>query len=97
VFRSIDAASINVEQSDPAHPPLQMQIDVGRHLPFALQSFGHAGARTDGAAAAAGAAAAVGAIGSFTAACGLPAADPLLSEMCVGSAVGVTVGSTVGG
>jgi hypothetical protein len=59
-----------VEQSDPVQPPLHTHTDVGMHLPFELQSFGH-DARTDGAAVAASSA-----IGSFTAAVGALAAKP---------------------
>ena len=87
---STAAASINEEQSNPVHPPSHEHTDVGMHLPFELQSFGHA-PRTDGTAVVAGA------IGTFTAAGGVRAAKPLLSEFFqVGSAVGMSLGSTVG-
>jgi hypothetical protein len=59
------------------------------HLPFELQSLGHK-ARTDGAAVAAGAA------GSLTAAGGLLTTASPLSHICVGTAVDLSVGSTVG-
>ena len=89
VLPSKAAASMNVEQSDPVHPPSQTHTDVARHLPFALQSFGH-GLRTDGAAVAASRA-----IGSFTAAVGALAAKPL-REIRLGSAVRVALGRIVG-
>ena len=85
------AASINAEQSSPVHPPSHKHIDVGRHVPFEVQSLGHE-ARSDGA----GVAAVGSAVGPFTAAWGLTVAKPLVSQICVGSAVGPTVGLTVG-
>ena len=54
VFRTKVAASKNVEQSDPIHPPSHKHTAVGMHLPFELQSFGQ-DARADGAADPAGA------------------------------------------
>ena len=89
MFRTKVAASKNVEQSDPVHPPSHKHTAVGMHLPFELQSFGHR-SRTDGAAVAAGA------IGSLTRAGGLSAANPILSHICVGSVVGLSVGTAVG-
>jgi hypothetical protein len=48
------AVSINEEQSNPVHPPLQTHTEVGMQVPFELQSFGQ-DARADGAADPAGA------------------------------------------
>jgi hypothetical protein len=89
VLPSTAAASINEEQSNPVHPPSHEHTDVGMHLPFELQSFGH-DPRTDGTAVVAGA------IGTFTAAGGVRAAKPLRSEIHIGSAVGVSLGCIVG-
>ena len=88
VLPSKAAASMNVEQSGPVHPPSHTHTDVGRHLPFALQSFGH-GLRTDGAAVVASSAR------SFTAAVGALAAKSL-REIRLGSAVRVALGRIVG-
>ena len=88
VLPSMVAASINEEQSDPVHPPLQTHTEVGMQVPLELQSFGH-DARTDGGDVAADAVGEIGAPPLLT-------AKPLRSHICVGSAVDLTVGTTVG-